>query len=393
MSEVPLGALFGVLAILLLLSAFFSSTETALMSINRYRLRHSARQGHRGAILASSLVTLIALRIGGEAAVAAGAGILTLVILIFAEVAPKTLAALHPERLAFPAAYIYVPLLKVSYPLVWMINLMTNGILRLLRVKTDRDSAHTLSGEELRTVVAEAGALIPGRHRDMLVSILDLGKVTVDDIMVPRNEIVGIDLEDDWDHIVEQLEESQHTRLVVYKGDLDNTIGMIHLRSIIKDVADGDLDPEVLSSHTREAYYVPEGTSLQGQLFNFQRARRRVALVVDEYGDIQGLVTMDDILEEIVGEFTTDPSDIYRDVQPGSSGSFIVQGSANVRELNRTMRWDLPVEGPKTLNGLILEKMETIPDAGASIDIRGYTMEILQATGNAIRSVRVIPPA
>jgi Mg2+/Co2+ transporter CorB len=418
LSEVPLGALFGVLAILLLLSAFFSSTETALMSINRYRLRHSARQGHRGAILverllrrpdrliglvllgnnfvnilASSLVTLIALRIGGEAAVAAGAGILTLVILIFAEVAPKTLAALHPERLAFPAAYIYVPLLKVSYPLVWMINLMTNGILRLLRVKTDRDSAHTLSGEELRTVVAEAGALIPGRHRDMLVSILDLGKVTVDDIMVPRNEIVGIDLEDDWDHIVEQLEESQHTRLVVYKGDLDNTIGMIHLRSIIKDVADGDLDPEVLSSHTREAYYVPEGTSLQGQLFNFQRARRRVALVVDEYGDIQGLVTMDDILEEIVGEFTTDPSDIYRDVQPGSSGSFIVQGSANVRELNRTMRWDLPVEGPKTLNGLILEKMETIPDAGASIDIRGYTMEILQATGNAIRSVRVIPPA
>ena len=338
-------------------------------------------------------MTLIALRIGGEAAVAAGAGILTLVILIFAEVAPKTLAALHPERLAFPAAYIYVPLLKVSYPLVWMINLMTNGILRLLRVKTDRDSAHTLSGEELRTVVAEAGALIPGRHRDMLVSILDLGKVTVDDIMVPRNEIVGIDLEDDWDHIVEQLEESQHTRLVVYKGDLDNTIGMIHLRSIIKDVADGDLDPEVLSSHTREAYYVPEGTSLQGQLFNFQRARRRVALVVDEYGDIQGLVTMDDILEEIVGEFTTDPSDIYRDVQPGSSGSFIVQGSANVRELNRTMRWDLPVEGPKTLNGLILEKMETIPDAGASIDIRGYTMEILQATGNAIRSVRVIPPA
>jgi Mg2+/Co2+ transporter CorB len=418
LSEVPLGALFGVLAILLVLSAFFSSTETALMSINRYRLRHSARQGHRGAILverllrrpdrliglvllgnnfvnilASSLVTLIALRIGGEAAVAAGAGILTLVILVFAEVAPKTLAALHPERLAFPAAYIYVPLLKVTYPLVWLINLMTNGILRLMGVKTDRDAAHTLSKEELRTVVAEAGALIPGRHRDMLVSILDLGKVTVDDIMVPRNEIVGIDLEDDWDHIVEQLEESQHTRLVVYKGDLDNTIGMIHLRSIIKDVADGDLDPEVLSSHTREAYYVPEGTPLQGQLFNFQRARRRVALVVDEYGDIQGLVTMDDILEEIVGEFTTDPSDIYRDVQPGASGSFIVQGSANVRELNRTMRWDLPVEGPKTLNGLILEMMETIPDAGASIDIRGYTMEILQATGNAIRSVRVIPPA
>jgi Mg2+/Co2+ transporter CorB len=414
---VPLGVLFGILAILLLLSAFFSSTETALMSINRYRLRHRAREGHRPAILverllqrpdrliglillgnnfvnilASSLVTLIALRIGGEAAVAVGAGLLTLVILIFAEVTPKTLAALHPEKLAFPAAFIYVPLLKISYPLVWLINLLANGILRLVGVRTDKNSAHTLSGEELRTVVAEAGALIPGRHRDMLVSILDLGKVTVDDIMVPRSDIVGIDLDDDWDHIVEQLEGSQHTRLVVYRGDLDNTVGMIHLRSIIKDVADGDLDPDVLQSHTREAYYVPEGTPLQTQLLHFQRARRRVALVVDEYGDIQGLVTMDDILEEIVGEFTTDPSDIYRDVQPGTAGSFIVQGSANVRELNRTMRWQLPVEGPKTLNGLILERMETIPDAGASIDIGGYTMEILQAAGNAIRSVRLTPP-
>ena len=406
-----LETLFGVLAILILLSAFFSSTETALMSINRYRLRHRAKEGHKGAqlaedrviglillgnnfanILASSLVTVIALRIGGEGAVAAGAGILTLVILIFAEVAPKTLAALRPEVLAYPAAFVYVPLLKITYPIVWAVNLMANGLLKLLRVAPQGVPGQALSREELRTVVAEAGALIPGRHREMLVSILDLGKVTVDDIMVPRNEIAGIDLEDDWDHILEQLEDSQHTRLVVYRGELDQTVGVLHLRSILKDLADRDLSPAKLETRVRDAYFVPEGTPLQRQLVNFQRVKRRVALVVDEYGDIQGLVTMDDILEEIVGEFTTDPSDVYREVQPEADGSFVVQGSANVRELNRTMRWQLPVEGPKTLNGLILERMETIPDAGVKLMVDGYTMEVMQATGNAIRSVRVIPP-
>ncbi|KPK61241.1 MAG: hypothetical protein AMJ59_02030 [Gammaproteobacteria bacterium SG8_31] len=417
MSEVTLETLFGVLAILILLSAFFSSTETALMSINRYRLRHRAKEGHKGAqlaeallrrpdrviglillgnnfanILASSLVTVIALRIGGEGAVAAGAGILTLVILIFAEVAPKTLAALRPEVLAYPAAFVYVPLLKITYPIVWAVNLMANGLLKLLRVAPQGVPGQALSREELRTVVAEAGALIPGRHREMLVSILDLGKVTVDDIMVPRNEIAGIDLEDDWDHILEQLEDSQHTRLVVYRGELDQTVGILHLRSILKDLADRDLSPAKLETRVRDAYFVPEGTPLQRQLVNFQRVKRRVALVVDEYGDIQGLVTMDDILEEIVGEFTTDPSDVYREVQPEADGSFVVQGSANVRELNRTMRWQLPVEGPKTLNGLILERMETIPDAGVKLMVDGYTMEVMQATGNAIRSVRVVPP-
>jgi Mg2+/Co2+ transporter CorB len=417
LSEVTLETLFGVLAILILLSAFFSSTETALMSINRYRLRHRAKEGHKGAqlaeallrrpdrviglillgnnfanILASSLVTVIALRIGGEGAVAAGAGILTLVILIFAEVAPKTLAALRPEVLAYPAAFVYVPLLKITYPIVWAVNLMANGLLKLLRVAPQGVPGQALSREELRTVVAEAGALIPGRHREMLVSILDLGKVTVDDIMVPRNEIAGIDLEDDWDHILEQLEDSQHTRLVVYRGELDQTVGILHLRSILKDLADRDLSPAKLETRVRDAYFVPEGTPLQRQLVNFQRVKRRVALVVDEYGDIQGLVTMDDILEEIVGEFTTDPSDVYREVQPEADGSFVVQGSANVRELNRTMRWQLPVEGPKTLNGLILERMETIPDAGVKLMVDGYTMEVMQATGNAIRSVRVVPP-
>jgi Mg2+/Co2+ transporter CorB len=413
LNEVPLGTLFSLLALLLLLSAFFSSTETAMMSINRYRMRHRARQGQRAArlaeallqrpdrliglillgnnfvnILASSLVTIIALRLGGEGAIAIGAGILTLVILVFSEVAPKTLAALHPERLALPAALVYYPLLKLTYPVVWVVNLLANGVLRLLGVRTEQVQGHALSHEELRTVVTEAGALIPKRHQRMLISVLELQDVTVDDIMIPRNEIAGLDLEDDWD----QLMESRHTRLPVYRGDLDQVIGILHLRTIIHRVLDHELTPEDLADRAAEPYFVPEGTPLHTQLLNFQRAKRRLALVVDEYGDIQGLVTLDDILEEIVGEFTTDPADIYREVQPEPDGTYMVSGSANVRELNRTMAWRLPTDGPKTLNGLIVERLETIPEAGARLKLAGYELEIVQTADNAVRAIRVRPP-
>ena len=417
MNEVPLGTLFSLLALLLLLSAFFSSTETAMMSINRYRLRHRARQGQRAArlaeallqrpdrliglillgnnfvnILASSLVTVIALRLGGEGAIAIGAGILTLVILVFSEVAPKTLAALHPERLALPAALVYYPLLKLTYPVVWVVNLLANGVLRLLGVRTEQVQGHALSHEELRTVVTEAGALIPKRHQRMLISVLELQDVTVDDIMIPRNEIAGLDLEDDWDDLLEQLMESRHTRLPVYRGDLDQVIGVLHLRSIIHRVLDHELTAEDLAARAAEPYFVPEGTPLHTQLLNFQRAKRRLALVVDEYGDIQGLVTLDDILEEIVGEFTTDPADIYREVQPEPDGTYMVSGSANVRELNRTMAWRLPTDGPKTLNGLIVERLETIPEAGARLKLAGYELEMVQTADNAVRAIRVRPP-
>lgn len=418
MTDIPLGSLFGLLGLLLLLSAFFSSTETALMSVNRYRLRHRARQGHRGArlaeallqrpdrliglilignnfanIFASSLVTIIALRLGGEGAIAAGAFILTLVILIFSEVAPKTLAALHPDRLALPAALIYYPLLKVTYPLVWVVNLMANGVLRLMGVKADVVQGHALSHEELRTVVAEAGALIPMRHQRMLMSVLDLEDVTVDDIMVPRNDIAGLDIEDEWSEVLDQIKHSQHTRLPLYRGDLDNIFGVLHLRDVLEDLADHELSAEALVAHAREAYFVPEGTPLHTQLLNFQRAKRRLAFVVDEYGDVQGLVTLDDILEEIVGEFTTDPANIYRDVQPEDDGTWVVSGAANVRVLNRMMNWHLPTDGPKTLNGLILERLETIPEAGARLELGGYDMEILQIAENAVKSVRLRLPA
>jgi Mg2+/Co2+ transporter CorB len=413
-SGVSLEAMLALLVVLLLVSAFFSGSETALMSINRYRLRHAARSGHRAArlvekllkrpdrliglillgnnlanIAASALVTVIAIRLGGQGAIVVGAGLLTLVVLIFAEVAPKTVAALHPERLAYPAAFVYYPLLKITYPLVWSVNILANGLLRIVGLYPKSSSGDSLSQEELRSVVLESGILLPRRHKEMLVGILDLEKVTVDDIMIPRNEIDGIDLEDDWDHIEEQLEDSQHTRLVVFRGDLDDTVGILHLRAVLKDLTAGDLDHNQLEKRTGEAYYVPEGTPLSQQMLHFQKGKRRMALVVDEYGDIQGMVTLDDILEEIVGEFTTDTSDFYRDVQKADDGSYIVQGSANVRELNRTMKWNLPTDGPKTINGLILEELGTIPDAGVSLSIAGYPMEILQASGNAIRSVRM----
>ena len=414
--DVPLAVLYGILVVLLLLSAFFSSTETALMSVNRYRLRHKARAGHRGARLtekllerpdriiglillgnnlvnfaAASLVTLIALRIGGEKAAAAGVLILTVVVLVFAEVTPKTLAALHPGRLARTAAYIYYPLLKLFYPVVWFLNTITNGLLRLMGVSPELASSHSLSQEELRTVVTEAGALIPRTHRRMLVSILDLEKVTVDDIMIPHNEIVGIDLDDDWDEILTQLRNSQHTRLPLYWDGIDNVTGVLHLRDVVNAMSEGTLGKETLTRLAREPYYVPEGTPLNKQLLNFQRAKKRIALVVDEYGDIQGLVTLEDILEEIVGEFTTDPMHLNKDVHTEGNGSYVVNCTANVRVLNRTMNWELPTDGAKTLNGLILEYLETIPEPGTGLKLNDYPIEILQTGDNAVKTVRIHP--
>ncbi|NNF61756.1 MAG: DUF21 domain-containing protein, partial [Gammaproteobacteria bacterium] len=327
------------IVVLLLFSAFFSGTETALMSINRYRLRHRARAGHRGAQLAekllkqpdrliglilfgnnlvnlsaSAIASVIAVRIGG-AAVVLSVVILTLVVLIFAELMPKTLAILKPERLAIPASYVYFPLLKVMYPFVWAINLVANGILYLFGVKASDSSGQSLSTEELRTVVNEAAVMVPGRHRAMLTAILDLEKASVDDIMITRQDITGIDLDDDWGAIVQQLQGSTFTRLPVFEDTLDRIVGMLHLRKVLGHVARGDLDKSSLRQLVDEPYFVPEGTSLNRQLLNFQAAGERVALVVDEYGDIQGLITLEDILEEIVGEFTADhPTDFLSEV-------------------------------------------------------------------------------
>ncbi|MCP5091252.1 MAG: HlyC/CorC family transporter [Gammaproteobacteria bacterium] len=411
--DVPLAGLIILLVILLLLSAFFSGSETALMSLNRYQLRHKAREGHRGARLAehllkrpdrliglillgnnlvnfslASLVAVIALEIGGQPAVALGAVILTLVVLIFSEAAPKTLAALHPERLAFPAAMIYYPLLKITYPIVWLTNAASNGVLYLFGVRSSGNDLQSLTREELRTVVHEAGARISSRYREMLISILDLEKVTVDDVMVPHNEIIGIDLDSDSADIESIIAGSQHTRLPVYRDNIDQVVGILHLRKLA-NLAQQDLNKDKLRRLLSEPYFVPEGTPLSKQLVQFQRRRERIALVVDEYGDIQGIVTLEDILEEIVGEFTTDPADDENDVVNEGSDTFLVDATANIRELNRSQNWDLPTDGPKTINGLIVEQLETIPRPKTSLTVNGYPIEIVETDDNRVRSVRI----
>jgi len=413
--EVPLGAQIGVLLLLLLLSAFFSGSETALMSLNRYRLRHRAREGHRGAKMAekllerpdrliglillgnnlvnfsaASLMALTARELGGEAAVYIGTFVLTFVVLIFSEAAPKTLAALHPERLAYPAALIYYPLLVVTYPIVWLTNACSNGVLYLFGVRSSGEGLQALTREELRTLVHEAGGRISGRYQKMLISILDLEKVSVDDVMVPHNEIVGIDLEADPAEIAAIINTSQHSRLPVYRDDLDNVVGILHLRKLA-NFATQTFDVPTLTRLLDEPYFVPEGTPLSTQLVQFQRRRLRIALVVDEYGDIQGVVTLEDILEEIVGEFTTDPADDIADVVQESNDSWLVDGAANIRELNRTQGWSLPTDGPKTINGLIVERLETIPAPKTCLKIDGYPIEIVASDDNRVRTVRVGP--
>lgn len=386
------------------------------MTLNRYRLRHLARSGHRGArladrllqrpdrliglillgnnfvnILASSVATIIALRLGGEEAFAISTGLLTLAILIFGEVTPKTLAALSPERLAFPTSFVLAPLLRLCYPLVWVVNGIVNAILRLLGVHPEAANAASLSREELRAVVNEAGAMIPHRHQKMLLNILDLEKVEVDDIMVPRSEIVGINLDDSWNEILEQIAGSQYTRIPVYRGNIDNVQGLLHVRQVLTRVLRDTLTREELSANLSEPYFIPEGTPLPVQLLNFQAKRRRMGLVVDEYGEILGLVTLEDILEEIVGEFTTDPAAAVQDVYPQADGSFLVDGSASVRELNRLLNWNMPTNGPKTLNGLILEHLEAIPEPGTSLLLDDYPVTIIQTQRHKVKMARIQP--
>jgi len=413
LNDIPLAGLFLSLLLLILLSAFFSGSETALMTLNRYRLEHKAKQGHKGAvlartlldrpdrliglvllgnnfvnILASMLATVVALRVGGEGAIAAAAGILTLVILIFAEVAPKTLAAIHPERLAYPASFVYTPLLKLLYPLVWSVNWVANGLLRLLGVRPEGDQENALSREELRTVVSEAGAMIPKRSQGMLLAILDLEKATVEDIMIPRNEVDGIDIRDSEEEIVTALKNAAYTRLPLFDGGIDSVIGMIHVRDAMRALLDKGLGKERLREIGREPYFVPEGTHLYQQLRNFQREKQPVGLVVDEYGDFLGLITLTDLLEEIVGEFASDPADTIGEIHRAEDGSVLIDCGISVRELNRALRWTLPTSGPKTLNGLIIEYMEAIPEPGTSLKLYGHPLEIIHTAESAVKTAK-----
>lgn len=412
--DIPLGLLFGLLFLLVCLSAFFSSSETGMMSINRYRLSHQAKSGERraqrvtrllsrpdrliGVILignnfvnnlAASIATIIAIHFFGDVSGPAISTLtLTIVILIFAEVTPKTYAAIKPERIAFPASLALEPLLKGLYPLVWLVNAVSNGLLRMLGVKNIEGGADNLTRDELRTVVHEAGTMIPRRHQSMLLSILDLENVTVNDIMVPRHEIAGIDLDDDLESILAQIRASQHTRVPVYKGDINNIIGILHLRNAARFLSKREVTKAAIVQEAREPYFIPESTPLHTQLLNFQQQKRRIGIVVDEYGDVEGLVTLEDILEEIVGEFTTDVAGMHKEIHLQDDGSYVIEGTANIREINKMLGWQLPTDGPKTLNGLIIEHLESFPDAPACLQLGTTRMEIIQVKDNLITAAR-----
>ncbi|MGF1684622.1 HlyC/CorC family transporter [Photobacterium minamisatsumaniensis] len=418
MDDISTSILFSLLILLLVISGYFSGSETGMMALNRYKLRHLANQGHRGAkrvekllsrpdrliglilignnlvnILASAIATIIGMRLYGDMGVAIATGALTLVVLVFAEVTPKTLAALYPERVSYASSIVLRILMKVLYPLVWVINGITNGFLRLLGLKVSNMNDAKLSSDELRTVVNEAGGLIPRRHQDMLLSILDLENVTVEDLMVPRSEIAAININDDWKSIVRQLSHSAHGRIVLYRDSIDEVVGMLRVREAYRLMMDkNDFSKKNLLRAADEVYFIPEGTPLNIQLLKFQRNKERIGLIVDEYGDIQGLITLEDILEEIVGEFTTSISPtLAEEITPLPDGSLVIEGSANIRDLNKSLNWVLPTDGPRTLNGLILEHLEDIPDSQISIELSGYHMEIIEVSENMIKQVKVLP--
>ncbi len=419
MDDIHIGVLCIALVALIGCSAFFSGSETGLMMMNRYRLRHRAKAGDKAAqrvgrllerpdrliglillgntffnILSSSLATVIAIRFLGEAGIVASTVVLTLILLVFGEVAPKTLAALHPERIAYPASTVLTPMLKLFYPLVWLTNLVVNSLLRLFRVTIQTTgSQQSLSAEELRTVVLEAGVMIPKRHQTMLLSILELEEITVEDIMVPRNEVAGIDLEDDWEAIVAELNRSPYTRLLVYRDTIDQAVGFLHLRKVLNLMTQKpDFNRADLESLIREPYFIPEGASLTRQLLNFQQQKRRIGLVVDEYGDVLGLVTLEDILEEIVGEFTTDPAtNDQGKLTARADGGYLVNGRTAIRVLNRALGWHLPTDGPRTLNGLVMEQLEAIPEPGARLTLVGHPTEIIETADNRVKTAVIWP--
>jgi len=414
-NETPIGVLFFILIILFLCSAFFSGTETALMALNRYKLKHLAKN-NRGAqlamqlldkpdrliglilignnivnILITQLATYIGFRMGGSAGVAIATGALTLCLLVFAEITPKTIAALKSEQIALPASYVYVGLLKFAYPLVWLINLFANTVVRMFGVDPKSNEIESLSNEELKTVVSESQGLIPANHSEMLMRVLDMESITVDDIMIPRTEITGIDLDDDWNDIEEHILRSNFTRLLVFRGGINNIQGFLHLRRLLPLLHDDNLDREHFEKIMEPAHFTPEGVPVSQQLINFQNERRRVSLVVDEYGDVLGLITLEDILEEIVGQFSTSPANFDYEVKTNDDGSMWVDGAMSVRDINRQLGMELSTDGAKTINGFVTEYLGQIPSPGISVLIDNYPMEIRKTHNNAIKTLIIYP--
>ncbi len=416
--SVPLSWLFVALAVLLLASGFFSIAETSMMALNRYRLKHLVREGHRGARLAQDLldridrllgvillgnnlinaasamlVAEIAVRLFGEGelTLAIATVAVTFFILVFSEITPKVIGATYPELIALPSAYVLTPLLRIAYPVVWFVNLFVQGLLRILFIRPRTEAEGHLSMRELRTLVLEGGKYIPKKHQSIFLNLFELEDMTVDDTMTPRSQIESLDLGDDIEDIRNALATAHHTRLVVCDGGLDNTVGMLHVRKVLNAMRREQIDKEGIRAIVREPYFVPEGTALLTQLQNFQETRRHMALVVDEYGEILGLVTMKDILEEIVGEFTSQAIGSAGLFQKEPDGSVVAEGACPLRVLNRKAGFAFPLEGPKTINGLLLEELEDIPEAGTHILVAEHPIEILQVQNRMVKVVRIHP--
>ena len=406
--------LWCILLTLLVLSAFFSGSETSMMSLNPYRLRHQRKKsaGARRAakllsmpdrliglilignnavnILAAIIANMLAIYYVGEAAAPwVATATLTILVLVFSEVTPKTIAAQNPEWFAFKASHILKPLLQLLTPLVWLINKLTNTFIGILGFDPNKNRDDSLDSEELKSLVDLSGHKISNSNQGMLRAILDLDNMTVEDIMIPRNEVSGLDLEDDIEILMEQILSCEYTRQPVYSGDINNIIGIFHVREANHLLRAETITHKAIKRFADEAYFIPESTRLTTQLLNFKKMRSRFAIVVDEYGEVQGLVTLEDILEEIVGDFTTNEVDKIDEVIAQKNGSYLIDGTATIRDINKSTSWDLPLDGPKTMNGLVLEQLESIPDGNVSFRVNNFKFETIEINGTRVKKVAV----
>jgi len=402
-----------ILTVLFLLSAFFSGSETALMSINKYKMRHQAKLNNKGAkaakkllenpdkiigvillgnnltnILITQIATLISLRLYGDIGLAIATGLLTVFILIFAELTPKTIGEMHSEKIAYSSSLLYKPMLVILYPLVFIINLIANSIIKIMGVKSNM-SKSSLSSEELKTVLSESSIKIPKPHLKMLESIIDLEKATVEDIMIPRSDIYGIDLSDDISTVVNNFKNTPYTRIPVFEENIENLLGLIHIKNIAPMLASNSIDENEIRKLIKKPYYIVSGTSLYKQLISFQNEKRRIGFIIDEYGDIQGLVTLEDILEEIVGDFTSDPSANEEIIPTNNKNIFIIDGGVHIREINEILNINLLPKDAKTINGFILEHTENLPEINDIINIQGHTFKILENLDNAVKTLHL----
>jgi len=412
--DIPLGTLFTILALLIILSAFFAGTETALMRLNKYRVRNLSKKGNKGAILAekllkqpdkliafilfgnnlvnfvaASIVGVVSMQIGGPSGVAIGTLLFTIIVLLFADSAPKTIAAIFPEKIALPASHIYYPLIKLMRPLLIIINTFTNLLLRFLKVKPS-DNDEKLSIDELKTLIGDGMTKTSIDRQKIMMGVLDLGNITVEDIMLPHNEIIGIDLNKSIQNNQKLMEDNIYIYVPVYKDTLDNIEGLLNLNELLKKHSLKSLDHNLIKKYMKKPYFIPEKTNLSQQLIEFKSKNQKVGFAVDEYGNIQGLITIEDIFEEIVGDYLEETKKMNKEMRPKKDGdSYLVNASSNIRTLNKIMNWNIPIDEAKTINGAILENLGYIPDVGAKFSLGDYSFSIIETKENAIESVSI----